>query len=66
VTVTRKARHRRGTATEEAWPTVRPASGFETDDPRCERGAGRVGTGRTIPVVKEALVEWVRDGRSPS
>jgi hypothetical protein len=52
----REARHH-GTVREEAWPTVRPASGFGTDYPYRERGAGRVGSGRTIPVVREALVE---------
>jgi hypothetical protein len=41
----RMARHRRGTAREEAWPIVRLASGFETVDPRRERGAERADSG---------------------
>jgi hypothetical protein len=39
-----KARYRRGTAREEAWPTVRPASGFGTNDPRRKRDANGFGT----------------------
>jgi hypothetical protein len=40
----RKARHRRGTARDEAWPTVRLASEFGTDDPRRNRSASGYGT----------------------
>jgi hypothetical protein len=47
--VTRKSRHRRGTAREEAWPTVRPASWFGSDDPHRERGAGRADSGAAGP-----------------
>jgi hypothetical protein len=36
---------------------VRPASEFGTDDPRHGRDAGRVGSGRTMTIVREALVE---------
>jgi hypothetical protein len=41
----REARHCRGTAREEAWLTVHPASRFGTDDPRRERGTGRAASG---------------------
>jgi hypothetical protein len=44
-----KAIHRRVTAREEAWPTVRPASGFGMDDPHRQRGAGRAESGAAGP-----------------
>jgi hypothetical protein len=45
----RKARHRRGTARKEAWPTVRPASGVGTDDHHRERDTGTADSGVAGP-----------------
>jgi hypothetical protein len=45
----RKARHRRGTAREEVWPTVRPASGVGTDDSHRERDTGTADSGAAGP-----------------
>jgi hypothetical protein len=57
----RKTRHRRGTAREEAWLTVRPASWVGTDDPRRERGAGRANCGAAGP--KDLGVRRLDKGR---